>query len=229
MRRSFVTAAVTAALCAAFFAMTPSVFAGDDKPEAKNIIIYPDTGLTVSVVDTYVPASTRVAILPAVDRTGERAENRREGQARAAYENMLDQFKTHGFQVVPQDEVNAAVAKSGIDLNDDEEYRRDNFYGIADAVGADLVIFAVVTDATQDVKKAGIFSSAEKQGRSHVKFWLLDAKKKRAIYSAVVKEGKAAGKSKLFATNEGSNRQINSVGNAVKELLDPFMRPYGVK
>jgi len=43
MRRSFVTAAVTAA----FFAGTPSVFAGDDKPEAKNII-YPDTGLTVA-------------------------------------------------------------------------------------------------------------------------------------------------------------------------------------
>lgn len=200
--------------------------ARDDKPQATNVIVYPSTGLTTAEIAKYVPASTRVAILPAVDRTGERAENRRLAQAKTAYENMVEQFTNKGFQIVSQDEVNAAVAKLGMDLNDEEEYRRENFYSVANAVNADLVIFAVVTDAGQGTKSGGLFGSDELQGKARVKFWLLDAKSKKAVFSAVVKEGKAGGKSKLFATNEGNNRQINSVGNAVKELLEPFLAPY---
>ena len=131
------------------------------------------------------------------------------------------------FQVVPQEQVLAALAKSGIDLNDDEEYRRDNFYAIADALGADLVMFGVITDASRNDKGGGFLGSGgEKEGKARVKFWLLDAKKKKSIYSAVVKEGKAGGKSNIFATNEGNNRQINAAGNAVKELLEPFLAPY---
>lgn len=202
-----------------------TVRADDPKP-ASNVIVYPEEGLTTTAIEKYVPASTKVAIFPAVDRTGERAENRRQGQAKTAYDNMVDQFQRHGFQIVRQDQVNSAIAKSGIDLNDEEEYRRDNFYQIAESVDADLVIFACVVDASQGKKSGGFFKGDEIQGKARVKFWLLDVKRKKSIYSAVVKEGKAAGKSKLFATNEGSNRQINSVGNAVKELLDPFMEQY---
>lgn len=82
-------------------------------------------------------------------------------------------------------------------------------------------------DASQNSKGGGLLNSGgEKEGKARVKFWLLDAKKKKSIYSAVIKEGKAGGKSNLFATNEGSNRQINAAGNAVKELLEPFLKPY---
>ncbi len=214
--------------CLPFFlvaALCAPLFARDDKPLATNVIIYPSEGLTATAMDSYVPASTRVAVLPAVDRTGERAENRRQAQAKAVYDNMVEQFAKSGFVVVPQAEVNAAIVQAGMDLNDEEAYRRDNFFAVAGAVNADLVIFAAVTDASQGTK-SGVFNSGEKEGKARVKFWLLDANKKKAIYSAVIKEGKAGGGSKLFATNEGSNRQINAAGNAVKELLEPFLKPY---
>ncbi|MBC8142165.1 MAG: hypothetical protein H7Y38_12075 [Armatimonadetes bacterium] len=206
--------------------LSAPISARDDKPLATNVVIYPNEGLAVAdKTDSYIPAQTRVAVLPAVDRTGERAENRRQAQAKAVYENMIEQFTKSGFVVVPQAEVNAAISEAGMDLNDEEAYRRDNFIAVAGAVNADLVIFAAVTDASQGTK-SGVFNAGEKEGKARVKFWLLDAKKKKAIYSAVIKEGKAGGASKLFATNEGSNRQINAAGNAVKELLEPFLKPY---
>ncbi|MBC8137206.1 MAG: hypothetical protein H8F28_15100 [Fibrella sp.] len=54
----------TAAVAALFVvgASVAPVVAGDDKPQATNVIIYPNTGLTAATeMEKYVPASTKVA------------------------------------------------------------------------------------------------------------------------------------------------------------------------
>ena len=124
--------------------------------------------------------------------------------------------------------VTQALADTKTDLSDEENYRRDSFYKVAKAAGGDLVVFVLITDSRTD-KKTSLFKGDELQGRAKIKMWLLDAKNEQAILSAVTKEGKAAGASKLFATNEGTDRRANAAGNAVKEQLEEFFKPYNKK
>jgi hypothetical protein len=178
-----------------------------------------------SPAKTYVPAETTVAILPVIDRSGEKAENRRKQQAGNGYRNLIEIFYERGFKVADKGAVEKAIADAGMDLTDEEDYRRDNFYKVGETVGADLAIFAFIMHTREDTKR-NLFSNGEKQGRASVKMWLVDVKQKKPIFSAVVKEGKAAGLSKLFATDEGRNRRANAVGNAIKEQFEEFLKPY---
>jgi hypothetical protein len=176
----------------------------------------------------YDPATTKVVVLPVVDATGEKVAERRKRQEDVCYKNLTEMFTKHGFQVVDSAKVTQALSDTKTDLSDEENYRRDSFYKMAKAAGGDLVVFVLITDSRTD-KKTSLFKGDELQGRAKIKLWLLDAKNEQAIYSAVTKEGKAAGASKLFATNEGTDRRANAAGNAVKEQLDEFFKPYSKK
>lgn len=173
----------------------------------------------------YDPATTKVVVLPVVDATGEKVAERRKRQEDVCYKNMNELFTKHGFQVVEEAKVRQALADNKVDLSDEENYRRDTFYKVAKAAGGDLVVFVLITDSRTD-KKTSLFKADELQGRAKIKLWFLDAKNEQAIYSAVTKEGKAGGASKLFATNEGTDRRANAAGNAVKEQLEEFFKPY---
>lgn len=176
----------------------------------------------------YDPATTTVVVLPVVDATGEKVAERRKRQETVGYNNVKELFTKHGFQVVDEAKVTQALANSKVDLSDEENYRRETFYKVAKQAGGDLVVFVLVTDTRTD-KKTSLFKGDELQGRAKIKMWLLDAKNEQAILSAVTKEGKAGGASKLFATNEGTDRRANAVGNAVKEQLEDFFKPYPMK
>ncbi len=175
----------------------------------------------------YDPATTTIAILPCVDRTGEKVKEWRDRQAGAAYRNAIEQFAQRGFKIADKAEIAKAIADLKLNLDDEEDHRRENFYKVARAVNADLVLFCFVVETREDKKNGGVFGGGDEiQGRATVKTWLLDAKKEQKILSADVKEGKAAGKSKLFGTNEGRGRRVNAVGNAVKEQLEPLLKQY---
>jgi hypothetical protein len=171
----------------------------------------------------YEPAKTPVVVLPVIDATGEKLAERRKRQEDVGYKNLIEQFTQQGFPVVDAAKVNQALADAKIDLHDEENYRRDTFYKIARAAGGDLVVFVLIQDTRTDIKKS-LWKGDEVQGRAKIKMWLLDAKAESPIVSAVVKEGKAAGASKLFAMNEGTDRRANAAGNAVKEQLGEFFK-----
>lgn len=173
----------------------------------------------------YDPAATSVAILPVTDATGEKLAERRKRQADTGYRNLVELFAERGFRIVSPDEVKRAIDEAKLNLEDEEDYRRENFYKVAKAVNADIVAFVLIQDTRMDVKTS-LFKGNENQGRAKVKMWVLDAKQEKPILSAFVKEGKAAGASKLFNTNEGTDRRANAVGNAVKDALSDFLKPY---
>ena len=54
------------------------------------------------------PSATRVALLPVIDITGEKEDQRRD-QANAVRAEVLSQFKERGFQLVDEAAVNKAV------------------------------------------------------------------------------------------------------------------------
>lgn len=174
----------------------------------------------------YDPAATTVALLPVIDKTGEKLAERRKLQADTGTKNLIELFARRGFKLADPEAVTKAISDLKIDLDDEEDYRRANFYQIGKAVNADLVIFVVIQETREDTKTS-LFKGAEKQGRATVKMWLLDVKRETPILSAVVKEGKAAGAGAfLGGALQGTQRRANAVGNAIKEQLEAFLKPY---
>ena len=177
--------------------------------------------------ENYNPATTTVAILPVIDKTGVKMEKQRIAQIENGKKTLAEQFSRHGFKLVDDSAVARAVADLKINLDDEEEHRRETVYKIGRAVNADLVVFLVVTETRQQLKRS--FFSEEKEGLAKIKIWFLDVKRESPILSAVVKEGKAAGKTFLGpAFESGSDRMANAVSNATKQVLEDFFKPYPV-
>ena len=175
------------------------------------------------------PATTTVAVLPCIDRTGEKEKDWRDRQAAGGYRNLVELFAERGFIIADRAAVTKAIADTGVDLNDEEEYRRENFIKIGKALNADIVVFTYVMATSEDRKSQGFFSLKDReiQGRATVKTWVVDVKNEKKILSADVREGKAAGASKLFGNNEGRWRRVNAIGGALKEqLTETVFKPY---
>lgn len=173
----------------------------------------------------YDPATTTVALLPVIDKTGEKLAERRKLQADTGTKNLIELFARRGFQLAKPEAVTKAISDLKINLDDEEDYRRATFYQVGKAVKADLVVFVVIQETREDTKTS-LFKGSEKQGRATVKMWFLDVKRETPILSAVVKEGKAAGSAFLGGALQGTQRRANAVGNAIKEQMEAFLKPY---
>lgn len=231
IRCSFSCAIAGLILCASTAPSPKHAYADASSQETASPAVAATESATSPHSDTgvYDPATTTVAILPVVDRTGEKVIERRKRQEWTGYYNIAELFHERNFKLASPLAVKKAITDQNLDLQDEEAYRRDNFYKIADAVHADLVVFVAVMESREDRKRTGIFGNdknAEIQGRATVKTWLLDAKQRKAIISAVQNEGKAAGVKVGFDTNAGTRRRANAVGNAIKEQLEDFFAPY---
>ncbi len=168
------------------------------------------------------PGAARVAILPVVDMTGEKEDQRRD-QANAARAEMISQFTERGFQVIDEAAVAKAIQDLGINFSDEEDQRREPVYKVGKAVGADLVIFVVITQAYAKTKQ-NLFNE-QREGLAKTKTWLLDVKEEKPVLSAYVWEGKSTGSSGLFSKGNRS-RMGAACGNSVRDVLNDALKAY---
>jgi hypothetical protein len=176
----------------------------------------------VAAIRGFSPATTRVAILPVIDTTGEKDDQRRD-QANAARREAYDQFYQRGFQVIDEATVARAVAESGIDFADEEEHRKDNVYKIGRAVDADLVVFVVVSQAYAKVRETTV--GEQREGLARTKTWLLDAREQNPLLSAYVREGKSSGLN-VAGAKSIRGRMGAAAGNAVRDTLNDVLAPF---
>lgn len=168
------------------------------------------------------PAATRVALLPVIDTTGEKEDQRRD-QANAVRMELISQFTERGFSVVDEAQVAKAIADRKIDLSDEENQRRGPIYEIGKAAGADLVVFVLVTQAYAKIKK-NLFTE-EREGLAKTKTWLLDVKAEKPILSGYVWEGKSTGGSGPF-TKSNRGRMGAAAGNSIRDVLNDVLKAY---
>ncbi len=174
-------------------------------------------------VTTYTPATTTVAILPVVNSGGEKNEGYKAKQTENGGKELVKEFTEHGFKTADDAAVAKAIADLKIDLSDEEQQKRENMLKIGQAVNADLVVFAVITDTSQQMHQ-NVFSN-NREGKAKVKMWLLDVKGQSPIFSAVTSEGKSGG-SYFSGLDKGSARIVRAVANAERDSLKDFFKPY---
>lgn len=179
---------------------------------------------TVPTAPAIVPAQTTVAILPVINKAGEKKETDRVKQSEAARVQIAKMFTERGFILADPAVVTAAIKSQEVDLEDEEQHNRATLYRIGEAVKARLIVFAVITDTDLNTK-AG-FWTAQKQGKGKVKVWLLDTEAKKALISATITEGKSE-RAALPGT-KGQPRVEAAISNAVRDSLKATLEAYPV-
>ena len=168
-------------------------------------------------------SQTRVAIIPTVNTSGEKWEDLKSRQCATSNKYLRDEFSKRGFVVIDDKEVQQAIATLNVDMSDEEQHNRTTLYKVADALKADLVVFAVVTDTNQKMQHQLL--SLKREGHSKVKLWLLNSKTQKPYISAKTVDGSSGGG--FFANlDKGSDRQVIAVANALRDGLKDFFNPY---
>lgn len=158
----------------------------------------------------------KVAILPVIDVTGEKDDQRKD-QSNAVLREATDQFRQRGFVVVEGALVEKAIADLKLDFTDEETQRRENIYAVGKAVDADLVILSVVTNVYSKQRDAALTRKLEGLGKT--KSWFLEVRTETPIFSAYVWEGKSEGD--LAVGRKGiRGRMSAAAGNSIRDVLN---------
>jgi|SRR5579871_6533574 len=173
--------------------------------------------------DQYIPQSTSVALVPVINLSGEKDPSFKADQTKRGNEELAREFTEHGFKLVDQQLIDKSIADLKIDLNDEEQQKRDTLYKIGKEVKADLIAFVLITDVSKR-EINNVFSSAI-EGRAKIKVWLLDVNAEKPIRSSFVMDSKTNG-SAAFGATKGSERIVAAVGKGIEEALKDFFKPY---
>lgn len=172
-----------------------------------------------------VPTSTKVALVPVINTSGEKWQELKDRQCLRANEFLSTEFGSRGFQLISVERVKSEVAKLKIDFTDEEQQNRATLYSLGQACEADVIVFAVITDTTQRLIQQ--FLSAKREGTAKLKVWVLNVKEQSPYLSAKSVEAKSGGG--FFAgLDKGSDRQVIAVANGLRDVLKDFFAPYPV-
>jgi hypothetical protein len=162
-----------------------------------------------------IPAETRVAIVPIVNDSPEPSLEFKQEQAEFGVAHLTNRFQERGFQIVPASEIAAAIQEAQLDFSDRENWTRRNLYLIGQKTGADLVVFAVITDSQQRTEQRLFIS--QKVGTASMMVWLLEPKEQRAILSGQT----VAGQSRSDAPGAASGQELRK--RAVRIAFDNLL------
>lgn len=170
-------------------------------------------------IPTYVPSETQVLIIPTTNKSGDKYESMKAEQCKEADETLRRLFEERGFVVMPAEEGPKAVTASGVDLSDEENYRKDPLYSIGKSGNARIVVFTTITQTWQ--KTTSDFLMDKLEGFATMKTWVLDVNEQKPILSADVVEGRSTRNGPT-----GSLRQIRAVRLGLEKQLKPFLDGY---
>jgi hypothetical protein len=117
----------------------------------------------------------------------EKSKDLKQRLSAMASESLTKEFRAYGFRIADPLVVAGAIADAKLDIQDDEQYRKDSFYTIGEKANADIVVFASIQQ--NSLRQ----SSGRRQGFATIKFWLLDVKRRQAIINAVTREEPSGG------------------------------------
>ncbi len=181
-------------------------------------------GLTPN--EDYTPKTTKVAIVPVVNLSGETWPELKTKQSLHGLKEITACFLERAFVVLPSSDVVKALADTKIDLTDEEQHRREVLYGLGEKLDADLVAFVLITDVDQ--RKVNKFFVQSTEGKAKMKIWLVDVKKKEPLLSAKVIEGTSKSGGFLEIGEKGSNRKVLAVANGIRKALSDQLSKYPV-
>ncbi len=176
-------------------------------------------GAIVAMTQSAEPALPSVAIVPVVNVSSEKWAELKTAVTERAQTTLEEQLSYRKVKVTPKLEVEAACKELQLDFSDEEFWTRANLSSVGQKVGADYVAFVVVLRQQQRVK-TNFFTSAP-EGEVEIKFWVLNIKENKPIFSAKTASEKARPHS-FLGVAKGSDQQKTAADRAVTNALKDF-------
>lgn len=133
--------------------------------------------IAVVSAQNYDPATTKVALVPIINDSADPWQELKDKQKAEGAKYLVEALTTRGFVLINGEEVNKAIAKLGIDFNDDEQRTRANLFKVGGECGATLVFFVVIVESKQTTNTSLLTSRTN--GFATVKLTLVDAKSRK--------------------------------------------------
>ena len=180
--------------------------------------------MTAIQLGAYGQSRPRIAILPTINASGEKDDGLKTLQKEIADKYLTDEFTARRFTVIPSEKVNAVVTRLKLDMSDEEAWKREVLFQLGDKLGADFVIFDVITDNGQ--QRSQNFFSNRVEGWVAEKMWLVNVQKRSAVLSAKAFKGSSKHSEFVGGTVIGTELQKMAVKNGLADILKDFFAPY---
>lgn len=169
----------------------------------------------------------RIAIVPFLDISGERQEEKDEYR-KTALSEVEERFQKHEIAYVPAEELERALVALKMSPKDEEDRTKTRLVELAKQVQARYVVTGTIHDATSGIKQRGAFGDAHKAGQAKVQFRVLDVKagawdESRELTATSTSRAKAFS-SGLFSRS--NKLRVKAVRDATKKAMAAFLEPY---
>lgn len=164
-----------------------------------------------------------VALLPTVNASGEKWAELRNRQCKTIDEWALKHFALAGYSPLQPPRTRDAIRELGLDMSDEDNWRKSVVREIGQRAGADYVLFCAITFTEQKEQRRVWYK--DKEGRTDVRVWLIEVSSGTALLTGKTHTGRSGG-NRITFDNKGSDRQIQAAANAVRDATRDFLAPY---
>jgi len=169
----------------------------------------------------------RIAIVPFLDLSGERQEEKDEYR-KTALSEVEERCLRYEIAFVPADELERAMAALKMSPKDEEDRTKSRLGELAKQVKARYVVTGTIHDAKSEIKQRGSLGDARKTGQAKVQFRVLDVEaglwdeNKELTATSTARAG--AFSSNLFT--RANKLRVKAVRDATKKAMAAFLEPY---
>ncbi len=168
----------------------------------------------------YIPGQTTIAVLPSVNTTTDKWKQLIIEEGEYARMHVYKMFTMRGFQSIDPSKVDNAISKLNIDMNDENQWSKDNFVSIGKESGADLVAFVLIKQV--QAKNVGNFLISWKESDAQIEVWLLDVNDGKML----IDDKSARGKAKASTGETIKPRDLRAVKFAVEDAYKKWLSSY---
>jgi hypothetical protein len=181
--------------------------------------------LLAITVTAYQPAvNPTVVLVPTVNTSGEKWEDLRKKQGDKIDVYLRKEFSKRNFDVISELDVANAMKTLKFDFSDEEQQKRAFLFDLAKELKANYVYLPVIQNTEQKQQDRDLYT--DKEGRTDLKIWFLDAEAQKPILSAKIYIGRSGG---FRLTLKPSDRQIQAAENAVRDSLKDVWKELKIK
>lgn len=165
----------------------------------------------------------QVLVLPVINTTGEKWADLKAKICEEGGKTLVKELTDRQLGVFPSVDVRRLLEDSKLDLQDEENWRREVFFTLGEKSGSEFVVFIAVTSATQR-HRVNLFSDVP-EGEVTIKCWVLNVKDRKPLLSAKQIIAKARAKTNLVGEAKGSAAQVEATRRAIREAIKQALDP----
>lgn len=169
----------------------------------------------------------KVVIVPFIDLSGERQEEKDEYRVTALGE-VEERFQKYEIAFATREETEAALREVAINPKDEEDRTKPKFAALAERLKARYVVTGILHDAKSGISQRGAFGAATKAGQAKVQFRVFDAttgQYRDELELTATSTARASGLTSSVFTRSNKLR-VKAIRDATQKAMAAFLKPY---